>query len=135
MKKLVLSIIILLTMTLTISAQQRRGGGPGGFNPSEMVEREKENVLKKVENLSADQKTLIEGIYDEFGETISETFEEIRKTRNFSEMRTKMQGLREEKDLLVKDVLNDEQYQAYLEVVEASRPRRQRPNNQPDGDN
>ncbi|MEM9338456.1 MAG: hypothetical protein AAGA66_06980 [Bacteroidota bacterium] len=129
MNQIITFSILLFISTLSLTAQPRGGRPGGGFNAEEMAQREKENVLRKVEQLSADQTELINGIYDEFGETVSETFEEVRKTRNFSEMRTKMQGLRKEKDLLMKDILNEEQYETYLKVAESSRPKR------PDGAN
>lgn len=116
--------LILLIFGVSLLHAQPPGGGRGGFDPQEMIEREKETVLKKVEGLSEDQTMLISGIYDEFGTTLKETFEEVRKNRNFSEMRTKMEGLRAEKDLLIKDVLNEEQYTTYLGIVASSRPAR-----------
>lgn len=135
MKRLILSSIVLFISTLSIQAQPpggrggRPGGRPGGFDPEEMIKREKESVFKKVENLTADQTELINGIYDEFGETLSETIQEARKNRNWREMRPKMQALREEKDLLMKDVLNEHQFEAYLSIVESQRERRSRKRN------
>jgi Spy/CpxP family protein refolding chaperone len=67
---------------------------------------------------------LVEGIYDEFGVTLKETFEEIRKTRNFEQMREKMPALRDEKDLLIKDVLNEDQFTEYMALMENNRKQR-----------
>ena len=101
------------------------------MEPSEMVEREKEMVYSKVSDLSKDQTMLLDGIYEEFGVTLQETMDEIRKTRNFEMMREKMPALQEEKDLLVKDVLNETQYEEYTALMEKNRKqRREQRNNQ-----
>ncbi len=102
------------------------GGRRGNFNPEEMVLRERDNVKTRVDSLSEDQSLLIDGIYEEYAQTVTETFEEVRRTRNFSEIRPKMLALREEKDLLMKDVLNENQYETYLELMESQRNRRSR---------
>ncbi|XOV94714.1 MAG: outer membrane beta-barrel protein [Bacteroidota bacterium] len=111
MKKLLL-VFGLLIAAIAAFSQPR-----GGFDRTEMVKREKENVLSKVQNLTADQKLLIDGIYDEYGVTMGETFEEIRKSGDFSQFRTKMPALQKEKDLLIKDVLRDDQYIIYENVI------------------
>ncbi len=123
MKNLFLAITLL--MAFAAANAQPPGGGRGPrMDPEEMVEREKEMVLKKVSNLSEDQVMLVEGIYDEFGVTLKETFEEIRKTRNFEQMREKMPALRDEKDLLIKDVLNEDQFTEYMALMENNRKQR-----------
>ncbi|MEO9871946.1 hypothetical protein [Ekhidna sp.] len=122
MKKLLIGILAL--SSLSIMAQP-----PVGLNFNEMVLREQENVMK-IEGINWMQEELLEGIYKEYGQTIKETFEEIRKTRNFGEMRTKMSSLQEEKNLLVKDVLNNDQYQKYMAIAGRNPRGRQ---NQPDG--
>ncbi|MEQ8337030.1 MAG: hypothetical protein RIA62_06775 [Cyclobacteriaceae bacterium] len=114
MMKKSLILFAFLTMVFTTHAQR------GGFDRTEMVDREKEMVLSKVKDLSADQKLLLEGIYEEYGVTVGETIDEIRKSRDFSQFRTKMPALQKEKDLLVKDVLNAEQYVTYEEVVNSN---------------
>jgi len=119
-----MKLFFFLTLSLFgfISFAQPPGGGssrgraPGGFNFNEMVLREKDNVMK-IDNLNWMQQELLDGIYTEYGTTMQETFQEIRKTRNFGEMRTKMTSLQEEKNLLIKDVLNDNQYQKYLSLA------------------
>jgi len=120
MKKTILTLLVFMSAATTLLYAQR--GRPGGFDPKEMALREKENVLKKVDSLSDTQVMLIDGIYEEFSETVTETFEEIRRTRNYREMRTKMAELRDEKNLLIKDVLNKSQYLVYLDIVEENRP-------------
>ena len=112
MNKIVLTFS-LLTSIMTAIAQPRGGG----FNQEEMVEREKEMVLTKFTDLSDDQKMLVEGIYEEFAVTLEETVNEIRKSGDFSQFRVKMPALREEKDLLLKDVFNEQQYLEYTELM------------------
>ena len=117
-------LLVMVPGCLTYSLAQPSGGRRGNFNVEEMVLREKENVITKIDDLSADQLMLLDGIYDEFGTTIKEAFEEIRRQRNFSEMRPRMQALRDEKDLLIKDVLDENQYAIYLSVVQNQRKQR-----------
>ncbi|TRX59019.1 hypothetical protein FNH22_10845 [Fulvivirga sp. M361] len=122
-KRTILLVMVLGCLTYSL-AQPRGGGRRGNFNPEEMILREKENVIAKIDDLSEDQLLLLNGIYDEFGATFKETLEEARRTRSFSEMRPKMQALREEKDLLMKDVLDEDQYNIYLSIVESERKQR-----------
>ncbi len=124
MKNLVTVIVLVVAVVGQLAAQPPGGRRGPGFDPQEMVEREKEMVLKKVKDLSDDQVMLVEGIYDEFGVTLKETFDEVRKTRNFEQMREKMPALREEKDLLIKDVLNEVQFEEYMALMEKSRKQR-----------
>ncbi|MEM9052071.1 MAG: hypothetical protein AAGC47_08490 [Bacteroidota bacterium] len=99
-----------------------RGGRPGG-SPEQMVEREKQNVLKKIDDLNDDQKLLLDGIYSEFATTIEETFQEARQSGDREAIRENMRALRMEKDTLISDVLNEEQYQIYLEISKTKRER------------
>lgn len=119
MKKTIL--ILYLIASSFIANAQRPGGGP-----EEALAREKQVVLEKVENLSADQKALITGIYDEFTTTLKETFEEARSSGNREGVREKIQELRAEKDLLMQDVLDEEQFAKYKELT-ARKQDRERP--------
>ena len=105
----------------------------GGFDPNEMIAREKQNLYTELPNLSVDQKMLIDGIYQEYSDSFAELREEVMKTRDFESMRPKMEALRKEKDELIKDVLSEEDYEVYLKMNEKNRARRrpQNENNQP----
>ncbi|MEO9483673.1 MAG: hypothetical protein ABJG47_09520 [Ekhidna sp.] len=132
----------LLKMTLStalvfvalIAVSQPPGGGRRGGGPDEMIKREKQAVYAKITDLSEDQKLLLDGIYDEFEVTLKEKFEEIRNSGNREGMREKMQALRKEKDDLVKDVLNEDQFALYQEVSAPRRGRRQGANPNGDGE-
>ncbi len=89
-----------------------------GFDPKAMAAREKAMLYKKAEGLSDDQKLLIEGIYEEYALSVEEIRDEVRKTRNWQEFRPKMMALREEKTLLMKDLLNDQQYAVYADMMD-----------------
>ncbi len=121
MKKAIL-LILLFSAAHLVTAQR-------GFDIKEILQRQKETLYKKVENLSPLQKELINGILDEYGVTMMETFQEARSTGNFAGLREKMEGLGEERNLLIKDVLNDKQYAVYLAVVEEGRPKPQSSDN------
>ena len=102
-----------------------RGPGGGGFDPDEMIKREKQNVFKAITDLSDDQKILLDGIYDEFSLAFKELRDEMMETRDFQAMRPKMEALRTEKDDLIGDVLNEDQYALYLNLVEERRKQRE----------
>ncbi len=121
-KKIFLPLLIIIISNHSIFGQPPGGpGGPGGrgagFDPNEMIAREKQNVLDHVTNLSEDQVVLLNGIYEEFGKTIKETFEEMRGSGDREAMRSKMQGLRKEKDALIMDVLSEDQFAQYKTIT------------------
>lgn len=132
MRKVGIQITLLSFLTLLGTASLFAQGGPppggrggrGGFNPEEMVKREKQNVYKVIEDLSDDQKMLLDGIYDEFIVSFNELREEMRQTRDRQSMRPKMEALRDEKDGLIKDVLSEEQFKLYVGMMEKQRSQR-----------
>lgn len=116
------SILLFLVISSASSVFAQRGGrGPGGFDPDEMIKREKQNVYSAINDLSDDQKLLLDGIYDEYSVSFKELRDEMRKTRDFQAMRPKMVALRNEKEGLIKDVLNEDQFQIYLGLMEKRR--------------
>jgi hypothetical protein len=124
--KVISVILLFLAISTSLYAQQGPPpggprGGRGGFDPDEMVKREKQNVYNAIEDLSDDQKLLLDGIYDEYIVSFKELREEMRQTRDFQAMRPKMMALREEKDGLIKDVLNADQFLIYQGVMENRR--------------
>lgn len=126
MKVLIVTLILGLSSLLT---QAQPPGGRSGGGPEVMMAREKQNVLEKVENLSEDQTLLVSGIYDEFTVTLKEAFKEARESGSREGMREKMQGLRAEKDALIKDVLNESQYITYQALTARKRERKEPPSN------
>jgi hypothetical protein len=127
-KDIFLALMIFLSITAGMSAfAQRPGGGrgPGGFDPDEMIKREKQNVFKAIEDLSDDQELLLDGIYDEFSLSFKELRDEMRQTRDFQAMRPKMEALRDEKDGLIKDVLSEDQFVIYEGLMDNRRKQMQ----------
>lgn len=129
--KSTLSFSLLLIAILTV-AQPPGGGRRNGGGPDEIVKREKQTLYSKITDLSEDQKLLLDGIYDEFAVTLKETFEEMRNSDNREGRREKMQALRVEKDELVKDVLNEDQFAIYQKISAPRRGRRE--GDAPNGD-
>ena len=134
MKRIGIQIALLSFIILSASASLFAQGGPPpggrppggrrGFDPDEMIKREKQNVYKVVKDLSDDQKMLLDGIYDEYSLSFKELREEAMQTRDFQTMRPKMQALQSEKHDLVKDVLNEEQFVLYQGLMEKQQRQR-----------
>ena len=137
-QRVLFSVSVLLVSVSSLLAQApggRRppGGGPPGGGPEEMVSREKQALYEQVTDLSDDQKVLLDGIYEEFATTLKETFEELRGSNDREARREQMQALRQEKDALIADVLNEEQYAIYEKLAtrrnrRGSRPEENQPN-------
>ncbi|MEO9477332.1 MAG: hypothetical protein ABJG41_17435 [Cyclobacteriaceae bacterium] len=122
-----LSFILLIVVYCSTYSQPPGGGRPGRFDPAEMVKREQQNVKTKVSDLSEDQMILIDGIYEEYAVTITETMEEGRNGEKREDVRAKMRKLRDEKSELIRDVLNDTQYAEYEKIIAEGRRRPNQP--------
>lgn len=85
---------------------------------ADRVAREKQNVYAKLTDLTKNQKLLLDGIYEEFAQSYTEMFDEIRKTRNYSKLGEMMKDLGAEKNGLMADVLNDDQFVVFKKVTE-----------------
>lgn len=122
-------VILFVIVTSSAIAQPPGGGRPGGGrpggNPEEMIEREKQTLYNKVENLTSDQKLLLDGIYEEFAVTLKENMEEMRENNDRESRREKMEALRKEKDNLIADVLDTEQFEIYQSISKKRRERRE----------
>ena len=115
--------LVFLLFNLQFVFSQPPGRPPGGMDMSDMVSREKQTLYKNISDLSEDQKLLLDGIYDEFALTMKQNMEEMRNNRGSMDresMRAKMDALREEKNNLIKDVLNSDQYAIYLDQIESA---------------
>lgn len=119
-------LILFLGISISTLAQPPgggRGGRPGG-GLEQMIEREKQTLYSKVEDLTDDQKLLIDGIYKEFATTLQESMEEMRQSNDRESRREKMEALRKEKDELIADVLNEDQFKIYESISRTRRERR-----------
>ncbi len=119
-------LILFLGISISMLAQPPgggRGGRPGG-GPEQMIEREKQTLYSKVEDLTDDQKLLLDGIYAEFAVTLQESMEEMRQSTDRESRREKMEALRKEKDELIADVLNEDQFKIYESISRTRRERR-----------
>ncbi|MEQ6166140.1 hypothetical protein AAOE16_03005 [Ekhidna sp. MALMAid0563] len=119
-------LILFLGISISTLAQPPgggRGGRPGG-GPEQMIEREKQTLYSKVEDLTDDQKLLLDGIYEEFLVIFQESMEEMRQSNDRESRREKMEALRKEKDELIADVLNEDQFKIYESISRTRRERR-----------
>lgn len=120
------NIVVILFVTISIDGYtQRPGGGRPGGNREEMIKREKQVLYEKVKDLSNDQKLLVDGIYEEYAITLQEKMKELRQSNDREGRREKMQALRQEKDNLMADVLNEDQYTIYKSISAKRRERRE----------
>ncbi|MDF9799301.1 hypothetical protein OKW21_004564 [Catalinimonas alkaloidigena] len=132
-KGVLFSVFVLLISLSSLKAQRPGGGGPPGGGPEEMVSREKQALYEQITDLSDDQTALLDGIYDEFATTLKEAFEESRGSNDREARREQMQALRQEKDELIADVLNEEQYAIYEKLaIRRNRRDRESEENQPE---
>ncbi|MFY0653409.1 MAG: outer membrane beta-barrel protein [Cyclobacteriaceae bacterium] len=99
-------LVMLFFMTIGSLFAQRPSA-------EDMVKREKQNIYSQVEDITPAQKKLLEEIYTEYAATFKEKMDEIRRTRNYSKYRSTMSSLRQEKDGILADVFNDEQFEVY----------------------
>ena len=121
--RLAITSLLLITPFFVLLAQPRAGR----MDQNEMTQREKQNLYKELADLSGDQKLLLDGIYAEFADAFTELREEVRKTRDWANMRPKMMALRKEKDEIIADVLNSEQFAVYQKLTENRRNRQRQP--------
>ena len=126
--KIARNILITLLLGISIPAFAQGpppgGGGRPGGGPDEMIKREKLIIYEKMSDLTADQKLLLDGIYKEFATTLQETMEAQRGPEGREAQREKMEALTKEKDLLIADVLNVEQYKIYEKLTKPKNERK-----------
>jgi hypothetical protein len=93
---------------------------------------EKQLVLDSLQDLSNDQKLIIESIYTDFEAAINEA--RAGATGDREAMRSTMMGIRDSKNEALQAVLSEEQYKEYEALIVRSRERmqsrRQRNNDQ-----
>ena len=123
MKSTVRNLLSMVLVLVSVGLYAQPPGGRQGGGPEEHIAREKQALYEKVTDLSDNQRALIDGIYDEFLVTLKETMQSLRESGDHEGRREKMMALKTEKDGLMADVLNEEQYQIYQSI---STPRRQR---------
>jgi hypothetical protein len=118
-----LAVVAFFALSFNVFSQGP-GGRRAGGGSDEMIKREKQALYEKVEDLSSDQKLLLDGIYEEFQVTLEETMKELRSSGDRESRREKMEAIRTEKDTLVKDVLNEEQYKIYESISQTGAKRK-----------
>lgn len=126
-QQLFLSTVFCLISFSPLLAQDQ-GQPRQRFDPAQMVAAEKKAVYEKITDLSQDQKDVIEIIYSDY----TKSFTEMRENANgdFQAMREKMMTIRKKKDDSMKEVLNEDQFKKYTELMEELRQRRRPRGNQ-----
>lgn len=123
MKTMLRSLFLLfgwVAFVTTLSAQQPEMH-PGHKGPHSK-EKRTAHLQKMAEDLglTETQKTEFLKLHEEFGEKAQAVREEAHKAT-----REKMEGLRTEKNEALKDVLDQQQYEQYLQKEEEHQKRRQ----------
>jgi len=109
MKKLILSLIAILTITLTMEAQRQQRRNMG--TPEEMAKKQTER-MKEGLSLNEDQVTKVSAINLKY----NKKFKEMRKNASGDRtaMREAMMTVRKERNAEMKKVLTEEQYEKML---------------------
>lgn len=109
-----LSIIFVAALAISGSLYAQPGM-PGGTqpNPSEMVRREKEELLASITGLSDMQKNELDSIYNKLSTELTQNF----KTKDREMEREKMEESMEKKENALKEILTKEQYKKYKELM------------------
>ena len=111
-----MKLSILFVAALAISGSlYAQPGMPGGTqpNPSEMVRREKEELLASITGLSDMQKNELDSIYNKLSTELTQNF----KTKDRETEREKMEESMEKKENALKEILTKEQYKKYKELM------------------
>lgn len=111
-----MKLSILFVAALAISGSlYAQPGMPGGTqpNPSEMVRREKEELLASITGLSDMQKNDLDSIYNKLSTELTQNF----KTKDRETEREKMEESMEKKENALKEILTEEQYKKYKELM------------------
>lgn len=126
--------LILITLCITSQHLSLAQGGPGRgrqFDPTQMVTAEKQLLLDSITGLSDDQKLIIEVIYNDYLAAF-EKAQESMDPDNRQAMRSNMEKIRDDKDAALKEVLTEEQFLSFEEMLasrrEQMRQRRQNRN-------
>ncbi len=97
-------------------------GQRGERNPAEMAAREKTMLLDSINDLTADQKIVINEIYDQYAKDLEKTFAE--NSGNREEMRASMQSLRKNHHVMLQEILTEEQWAKWQQITRNARERR-----------
>ncbi|MEL6561105.1 MAG: hypothetical protein AAFQ94_23130 [Bacteroidota bacterium] len=117
MKNLLLVILLIGSTGFAYSQQGRRA------NPSKRVQAEKDSVFSRIETLSEDQKLIIESLYADYESSVTKLMAGGRD--NPQEFRQNLQNISKEKNQMMKEVLDEDQWNIYNEMLEEWRERRQ----------
>jgi len=112
----------MLAATLTVNAQQGRGGQqPMSRTPEDRVKAFSERVIPELK-VNDDQKKQLETIYLDFYKTQEKMFAEMRNGGERPD-RTVMEKMNNERDEKVKKVLSEEQFKKLKEIEASQRQR------------
>lgn len=117
MKRLFL-LILLIETTSFVYAQQGRQ-----FNPGQRAQMEKDTVFARITNLNEDQKLIIESLYADYESSITKLVAGGRE--NPQEFRQNLQNINKEKNQMMKEVLDEDQWKIFNKMLEEERERRQ----------
>ncbi|MGB3463940.1 MAG: hypothetical protein WBA74_01665 [Cyclobacteriaceae bacterium] len=114
--KNILIILIAMMAVHTLSAQ------PGRRDPSSRVQMEKDTVLSRIPNLSEDQQMIVVSLYTDYEASLKEIMSGDRSDREA--FRAKMLAATQEKNTMMKEVLDDTQYEVFEAYLKEEREKR-----------
>lgn len=117
MKKILLTTVLLLSVSLITLAQNRRERP----SPEDMAKRNTEWMTKEL-SLTEDQIVLVDSVNLVFAKAQQRIFEEIGE--NFEGVRETMQALEEEKVKAFSEVLSEDQLELYKKKRDEMRQNR-----------
>ncbi len=134
MKKALFPIMIFAIIVVTGCNQSSKnnsqsgfgpgnGGGPGNFDPKEMIARQMDQMKEQLD-LSRDQQKQLQKIMEEGFENMRKMRQESRSNGDREGMREHMRQMREEQDQKIKAILSEEQWGKYQQIREEMRSRR-----------
>lgn len=94
----------------------------GRMNLTKRVQIEKDSVLVKISNLSADQKLIIESLYADYEASLKKLAQVGRDDPQA--FRQNMQKANQEKNQMMKEVLDEEQWAIFDEMLQVEREKR-----------
>jgi hypothetical protein len=120
MKRFIYTIMLITAIATSCYSQ---GGAAGRqFDPERVVNAEKRLLMDSISGLNEDQKLVIEVIYQDYAAALIKG-RETADPNDREQMRDTMLKIRNEKSDALKDILTEDQYKSFEELLARRRDR------------